>query len=177
MFSKANKTAGREHKADSVAKGVPSIVSADLVITGDLASKGEIQVDGRIEGDVKCSALIIGKSGCVVGEVEAETVRLHGEVKGQVRAKTVYLASTARMIGDISHESLAIEPGALMEGHCRRMGAGAVPVTPAVAVTDSAPRKVELSLAGDARKGSGAFGKRDGVDGDANEEKTEVAAG
>lgn len=100
---------------------VPSIVSADLTVTGDLVSSGEIQIDGRVEGDIKCASLIIGISGAVTGEVSAQTVRMHGSVSGQVIAKSVFLASTARMIGDVTHESLAIEPGAFLEGHCRRM--------------------------------------------------------
>jgi len=102
-------------------RAVPSIVSADLTVTGDLVSAGEIQIDGRVEGDIKCASLIIGIAGAVTGEVSAQTVRMHGTVSGQVIAKSVFLASTARMVGDITHESLAIEPGAFMEGHCRRM--------------------------------------------------------
>ncbi|MGC2854261.1 bactofilin family protein [Novispirillum sp. DQ9] len=121
MFSKGSKTPSREHKAEAGGRGVPSIISADLTITGDLVSEGEIQVDGTIDGDIRCKALIIGVDGAVTGEVEAESVRLHGKVTGQLRAKTVFLAATAHMIGDITHESLAIEPGAFMEGHCRRM--------------------------------------------------------
>ncbi|MBB4312693.1 bactofilin family protein [Roseospira marina] len=100
---------------------MPSIVSADLTVTGDLVSAGEIQIDGRVEGDIKCASLIIGIAGAVTGEVSAQTVRMHGTVSGQVIAKSVFLASTARMVGDVTHESLAIEPGAFMEGHCRRM--------------------------------------------------------
>ncbi|MQX37551.1 bactofilin family protein [Roseospira navarrensis] len=102
-------------------RAVPSIVSADLTVTGDLVSAGEIQIDGRVEGDIKCASLIIGIAGAVTGEVSAQTVRMHGTVSGQVIAKSVFLASTARMVGDVTHESLAIEPGAFMEGHCRRM--------------------------------------------------------
>lgn len=122
MFSKGSKAPSRDHKAEASHRGVPSIISADLTITGDLVSSGEIQVDGTIEGDIRCKALVIGVDGAVTGEVEADSVRLHGKVTGQLRAKTVFLAATAHMIGDITHESLAIEPGAFMEGHCRRMG-------------------------------------------------------
>jgi len=106
---------------DGGERSVPSIVSADLTVTGDLVSAGEIQIDGRVEGDIKCTTLIIGISGAVTGEVNAKTVRMHGSVSGQVIAKSVFLASTARMVGDVTHESLAIEPGAFMEGHCRRL--------------------------------------------------------
>ncbi|MCF8482710.1 MAG: polymer-forming cytoskeletal protein [Rhodospirillum sp.] len=129
MFSKANSkpvkptSIPESQKADSASseRSVPSIISADLTVTGDLQSAGEIQIDGRVEGDIRCSSLIIGISGGVTGEIKAERIRMHGSVNGQVNAKSVFLSSTARMNGDISHESLAIEPGAYMEGHCRRI--------------------------------------------------------
>jgi cytoskeletal protein CcmA (bactofilin family) len=123
MFSKASKAHSRDTKLESGGKSVPSIISADLKITGDLISSGEIQIDGTVEGDIECSALIIGVNGSVTGEINAESVRLHGKVEGVIRAKTVYLAATAHMVGDITHDSLAIDPGAFMEGHCGRLGA------------------------------------------------------
>lgn len=122
MFSKAKTPPARDGRIDTApTKSVPSIISADLSITGDLVSQGEIQVDGTIEGDIECRSLVIGINGSVTGEVTADDVRIHGSVSGQVRAKSVYLASTSHMVGDIIHESLAIEPGAFMEGHCRRL--------------------------------------------------------
>lgn len=153
MFSKSSKSNVRETRSDaSSTKSVPSIISSDLSIAGDLSSTGEIQVDGTIEGDIRCGSLIVGVKGTVIGQVRADSVRLHGKVTGLVHAKTVFLASTARMVGDITHESLAIEPGAFLEGHCRRM----VEETSAVALVEAdaeltkveakveAPRKPEL---------------------------------
>lgn len=99
----------------------PSIVSSDLRVVGDLSSKGEIYVDGNIEGDIRCQILVIGQSGTVTGQIFADSVRVHGNLTGQIRARSVFLAATARVVGDISHESLAIEPGAFLEGHCGRI--------------------------------------------------------
>lgn len=121
MFSKAKPTATAENQSEAPVKTVPSILSADLSIVGNVKSSGEIQVDGRVEGDIHCKALIVGIDGAIVGEVVAQNVRLHGEITGRVRAKSVFLASTAKMTGDVAHESLAIEPGAFLEGHCRRV--------------------------------------------------------
>jgi cytoskeletal protein CcmA (bactofilin family) len=124
MFSRANPTKDQntERTTDvATVKAVPSIVSSDLTIEGNLNSAGEIQVDGVVHGDIRCKALIVGVKGSVTGEVTAQTVRMHGAVKGMIRAKSVFLASTARMSGDVEHESLAIEPGAYMEGHCKRI--------------------------------------------------------
>jgi cytoskeletal protein CcmA (bactofilin family) len=38
----------------------PSIISADLVVSGTLTSTGDIQIDGRVEGDVRSAGLVIG---------------------------------------------------------------------------------------------------------------------
>ena len=39
----------------------PSIIGEDLTVTGNVLSKGEVQVDGQIQGDVHCSSLIVGE--------------------------------------------------------------------------------------------------------------------
>lgn len=122
MFSRANNSSREPQEArPDVNKSVPSIISADLSVEGHLVSAGEVQVDGTVNGDIRCKALIVGVKGSVIGEVIAQTVRMHGSIKGMIRAKSVFLASTARMAGDVEHESLAIEPGAYMEGHCKRI--------------------------------------------------------
>ena len=43
-------------KSPSASKMIPSIIGEGLTITGNVASKGEIQVDGEIQGDIHCGA-------------------------------------------------------------------------------------------------------------------------
>ncbi len=100
--------------------GVPSIISADLTIEGNLVSHGDLQVDGTVKGDISSRTLTLGESGQVEGAIEAETVRICGEVEGEVKAATVVLTKTAKVRGDVVHDSLAIEAGAFIDGHCRR---------------------------------------------------------
>ncbi len=95
---------------------VPSIISPDLKIVGDLKCTGDIQIDGTIEGLVKGGLIIIGEGAKIEGSIVAETVRIFGTVNGHVRAKTVHLDKTGTVIGDIAHETLTIEAGAHFEG-------------------------------------------------------------
>jgi cytoskeletal protein CcmA (bactofilin family) len=128
MFSKASKTTQTTSKSGGHAadkKGGLSVINADLRVTGDLISESDVQVDGSVNGDIRTRTLTIGQSGEVRGEIVAEKIRICGTVIGQVRAKDVSLSDTARMIGDILHESLSIEPGAHIEGHCRRIESAA----------------------------------------------------
>ena len=114
--------------------GIPSIISPDLKIIGDLKSSGDIQIDGRIEGDINSRLLTVGEQATVEGCIVADTVRISGTVLGQVRAKTVHLDKKARVTGDITHEVLTMEAGAFFEGQVRRMektsGAGGAKVAP-----------------------------------------------
>ncbi len=103
------------------AGGVPSIISPDLKIVGDLKSDGEIQIDGTVKGDIKGHMLTVGEQGKVDGSTVAETVRIFGTVNGRVQAKTVRLDKSARVTADISHETLTIEAGAYFEGQVQSL--------------------------------------------------------
>ena len=98
----------------------PSILSADLSVKGSIASEGEVQLDGSVDGDVRAVTLTIGEEASVNGEVIAENVVVRGRIVGSIRARQVQLASTARVEGDIIHATLAVESGAYFDGHCRR---------------------------------------------------------
>ncbi len=99
--------------------GVPSLISTDVVMKGNINSSGEVQFDGSLEGDIRASCLIIGEKAIVNGEVICETVTVRGKVDGGIRAKSVSLASTAHIHGNILHSSLSVETGAHFEGNCR----------------------------------------------------------
>ena len=98
----------------------PSILSADLKITGSIVSDGEVQLDGTVEGDVRATDLTIGEEASIKGEVIAENVVIRGRVNGSVRARQVQLSSTARVEGDVIHATPAIESGAYFDGLCKR---------------------------------------------------------
>ncbi len=103
------------------AGGVPSIISSDLEIVGDLKSDGEIQIDGTVKGDIKGHMLTVGEQGKIDGSAVAETVRIFGTVNGRVQAKTVRLDKSAKVTADITHETLTIEAGAYFEGQVQSM--------------------------------------------------------
>ena len=100
-------------------RAAPSIISADLVVTGTLSSTGDMQVDGRVEGDVHSAGLVIGEKAIIQGEVLADEVTVRGRVEGSIRARKILLCSTCHVEGNILHEAFAVEAGAFFEGNCR----------------------------------------------------------
>ena len=132
MFSKASKgSAGNASDGSRSAKiSVPSIISADLRINGDLVCAGDIQVDGWVEGDIQSRNIVVGEGATVHGALQAEKVRICGMVKGEVKGDSVILEKTAKVTGDILHKSIAIEQGAFLEGMCKRLESTVAQVAP-----------------------------------------------
>ena len=106
-------------KRSARSSSAPSIISADLVVNGTLTSAGDIQIDGRVDGDVRTGGLVIGDKAVIHGQVFAEEVTVRGRVEGSIRARKVLLCATSHVEGDILHEAFAVETGAFFEGNCR----------------------------------------------------------
>lgn len=129
MFGKAGRLVGSA-VGGGAATAVPSIIGPEMTVRGDLHSDGDLHVEGTVQGDIRVKTLVVAKDAVVRGDVEAQAVRIAGSVIGALRAKEVVLTATAKMQGDIFHDVLSIEPGAMLEGHCRRLEpAAAEPLT------------------------------------------------
>jgi cytoskeletal protein CcmA (bactofilin family) len=111
-----------ESRPDEVArpKTIPSVISQEMSITGNLRGTGEIKVEGRVKGDIRTHLLTVGETALIEGEVLADDVVIHGHIVGTVRGLKVRLSATARVEGDIHHKMLAIESGAGFEGSVHR---------------------------------------------------------
>lgn len=101
-------------------KPAPSVLSSDLEIRGNLKTSGDIQVEGRVDGDIRAHLLTVGEGATVKGEIVADDVVVNGRVIGRVRGLKVRLTSTARVEGDVIHKTIAIESGAHFEGSVQR---------------------------------------------------------
>ncbi|HEY0625439.1 MAG TPA: polymer-forming cytoskeletal protein [Allosphingosinicella sp.] len=116
MFNKPRKEAPAAPVKAARRGGSFSVIGADVVIKGDLVTAENLQVNGRIEGDIQCGVLHQGGSGTIVGNIVAEEARLAGLVDGTVSAGLLILEPSARVTGDVSYETLSIESGARVEG-------------------------------------------------------------
>ncbi len=97
-----------------------STLSSDLHFTGDLVSTGDIQIEGKIEGDVRGHQLTVGENAIIKGEIIGDDVVINGRITGSVRGLKVRLSSTAKVEGDIIHKIIAIESGAQFDGSVTR---------------------------------------------------------
>jgi len=96
-----------------------SVIDSWLTINGNLQSEGEVQVDGQINGDIRCAHLTVGKEATVIGNITADEVVVRGRVRGVIRGNRVILQDSAHVESEIFHKKLAIEEGAVFEGQSR----------------------------------------------------------
>ncbi len=122
---------------------VPSIISENTQVKGDIISNGIIHIDGHVEGDVTCDELVIGIKGTVIGSVNVTNLHLYGVLQGKAAVDKLFVSKTAKLLGDATHNSIAIEPGAYIDGHCMRAGAPipAEQSKPDLMITDASKNK------------------------------------
>ncbi|RZJ88052.1 MAG: polymer-forming cytoskeletal protein [Brevundimonas sp.] len=114
--SRAAPAAAPSQASTSVSNRGLSTLSADLAFEGNISGAGDLQADGQIKGDVRVGRLIVGETGAVEGNVQADYVEVRGRVVGGVSGKQVKLVATAYVDGDITAEQLSIDIGAYFQG-------------------------------------------------------------
>ena len=72
-------------------KLAPSILGSDLTVIGDIKTKGDVHIDGRVDGNITANGVIIGEKGIVVGKIIARSARIRGNVTGKVDATKIEL--------------------------------------------------------------------------------------
>ena len=116
------------NKNDSMAKNdfSPAInmIGSGTIITGDIQSKGDIRVDGRLKGSINTEGkVVLGANGTIEGDVICQDADISGTINAKITvSKLLSLKATARLNGDIVTSKLSIEPGAAFTGSCS-MGA------------------------------------------------------
>lgn len=93
-----------------------TIIGAQLTIDGDVECHGDVQIFGLVEGNVRGETVIVEYGGLVEGGVFAQKLVIAGSVNGPVTATDIRVEGTAKIIGNITHNMLTIEPGAILEG-------------------------------------------------------------
>lgn len=148
MFSKTNSNSAKPtpQAADPAKKSAPrpvaaapSILGRDITIIGEIRTDGDIQIDGRHEGNITASGITIGEQGAISGEIKAKTVLVRGKVTGKINASLVELADTANVQADITQDKLTISNGAFFDGKCSRRKQAAAPVSKAKPAPQAKP--------------------------------------
>lgn len=113
----------QKKKADAAGQknGSVNIVGDGTSIQGSLNTKGDIRIDGKVNGDVSSKAkVVIGETGEVEGNIYSHEAEISGKVIGNVEiVETLFLKASATLKGNIISNKLVIENGADFNGYCQ----------------------------------------------------------
>jgi len=98
----------------------PLAVGAKISIRGTIISRGDVYLNGEVEGKVEAvnSTVTVGPNAKVVANLEAKKVVVVGNVDGNIKAtEVIELQKTGAITGDLTTARIAIEDGAFFKGH------------------------------------------------------------
>ncbi len=102
-----------------------TLIAKDTTIESTLLkAKSSIQVNGILNGNIECSAsVVIGQTGKVTGNVDAEFLLVAGTIEGKVNVKNqLHMNKTANILGDIQCGSIIVDDGAVLNGQLSMSG-------------------------------------------------------
>jgi cytoskeletal protein CcmA (bactofilin family) len=106
-----------------------TLISKDSEIIGDIKFSGDLEIQGRVKGNVIASSdngssVRLVEGGCVEGEIHSPRVIINGEIKGDVHsAEHVELAAKARVEGNVHYNLIEMVKGAQINGSLLYAGA------------------------------------------------------
>ena len=88
---------------------------------GEIDCKGEIEIAGKIKGNVKAKKLIILETGIVKGTVQAEDVEVLAHMMSNIDSKNIYIGDKGVVRGNLHFENnLNVLEGADISGHVQK---------------------------------------------------------
>jgi cytoskeletal protein CcmA (bactofilin family) len=103
-----------------------AIISSSSFVRGKITGSGDLEIAGRVEGDVSIDGdVTVTDSGLVAASIQGVRVVVRGAVKGDVTAsEALVVEAGAKIVGDLRAPRIAIQPGGLVRGHVQTSGAG-----------------------------------------------------
>jgi cytoskeletal protein CcmA (bactofilin family) len=101
-----------------------SVIGRSSVVRGNVRGEGNLEILGRIEGDVSVTGdIVLGESAGVRGSLNGASITVAGQVQGDIRgSEAVLVEGGAKVIGDLLAPRIGVAAGALVKGNVRTEG-------------------------------------------------------
>jgi len=99
--------------------GKAAVIGAGIKVSGEISGNENILIEGRVDGRINLSGndVTIGRTGQVMADVTAKTIRVAGEVSGDLTAKErVVISGTGNVHGNVVAPRVVLEDGAIFKG-------------------------------------------------------------
>ncbi len=91
-----------------------SIIGRGAIFKGKISNASTIEINGRVDADIKSEKVTLGKSATLEGSIVSELVVISGNYQGKIKADSVWLTDTSVITGEINYKSLQMDRGAAL---------------------------------------------------------------
>ena len=107
----------RETSASPSTSEAPTVIGKDAFIKGELRSTTDMLIEGRVEGEIHGTRVIVGESGDVQARIAAQVLTVRGTVRGDCEgSKKVEITATGKVYGNIASRAIVVAEGATFRG-------------------------------------------------------------
>jgi cytoskeletal protein CcmA (bactofilin family) len=127
-------------------QGPASVIAESAVITGRVTGDGDLEVRGRIEGELAIRGdVVIAESALIRATIAGARVTIRGAVLGDVSGTdAVVLEASARVVGNLRAPRIAVALGAQIRGD---LDMGEVPAIAPTATRAAAAARPQAQVA------------------------------
>ncbi len=99
-----------------------TLISRATKVIGDLHFTGELQLEGKVTGNIiaedeKDAKVVVADTGVVEGEIRAPVIIVNGKVMGNIySSKHLELAAKGNVTGTVHYHSIEMVKGAQVNG-------------------------------------------------------------
>lgn len=110
-------------KKEDLIEDIDSLIGENIKIIGKIEGKGNLRIDGIVEGDIDYDGnIVVGETGKVYGNIESKDISLAGIVNGNISSKTqLVILPTGTLTGDLKVSSFIVHENATFEGNCKML--------------------------------------------------------
>ncbi|SDE63884.1 bactofilin family protein [Rhodospira trueperi] len=95
-----------------------SVFAADLHVSGEVTSKGDLDIFGHVEGSLDVRELVIARNASISGQITASSTTIAGRVEGHLDSDHVAIEGSGGMDGDVSYRTLSMVVGGALNARC-----------------------------------------------------------
>jgi cytoskeletal protein CcmA (bactofilin family) len=100
-------------------EGGVTVIGKGITVKGELFGEEDVKVEGHVEGKIQLTKnLLVGQTGVIEADVEAENINIGGTVTGNILAQNrVEIVASGKMMGDIKAPRVIVAEGAHFKGN------------------------------------------------------------
>lgn len=96
-----------------------TVIGEGIELEGDVASNGEVILEGSLKGNCRCRRLHVTATGRLEGDVFADELIVEGKIVGNILARSVRADGQAALAGEVGYVELAVAREAAVNAVCR----------------------------------------------------------